>query len=456
MIFDYNDKVGETGTRFTNPSIQSNEIDLVKLGRGEHELYLVPELKNTSTAALAANDDQVHANIRLLRKPESRKTRLYERYQSKTGTQEEEPTESYNAVYEWVIEPDEEEEYEHYADMYDDDDYDEDDEDDDDDDIDDDEDDEDEDEEDCEDEDHDHHKHKGDHSWDWNSKHGWKPKHEKVLKLLNPPVSASASVSVSVVRLIETIATGTPETTRTVTAPASNCNIPPVTNFKTNTIYVNPTACAPVTSIVTAIPTHITEMVTETLEHEGSPTTRVVQRTITGNIIYRYQTVTEAGVTKTVDGATRTIGGATTTIEGETRTIAGATTTIEGDVETVLVPGMTTSVAGDTVYLAGQTTTVAQGTVTEGETTTVGLNTVTIAEGTTTIPGTTVLGTQYVTKYLLQQTKITTVVYTDTQLVTVPVTQINQQTKTIIGGTSTTTENVIVTVIRPSSVTANA
>jgi hypothetical protein len=510
IVYDYEKKIGETGAKYANPSSsQPKEIDLIHLESGSHRLYL--QSKNIG-------DVHVQANVKILEKPTSRKARFFKRYAVEKTELVKQQEHKYNAVYEWVVDPDDEKEYDEDDDSnYTNDDGKED-------------------KEGCGEDQENDTKYKGEESWDWDSEKGWKPKHrhEKVLKLLSP------SVSVSTLNLVHTIATGIPVLTQTVTAPASECNIPAVTDFNTVTVYVNPTVCVPVTSIITAVPTHVTELITETLTHEGRPITRTVQQTIAGNVILRYLTVTKPGATSTLAGVTMIIPGQTTTLQGKTETVAGMTTTLHGATTTVvgltttlpgevltiagrtttifrgavtlpgetttvagmtqLIPiaGITTTVPGITWVLAGETKTIAQGTVTE-EVTQPGAaaTTLTIPETTVTVPGPTITLNQptvtlppetillqastvtlppetislhpstvtlpqatvrttitnFVTKFLLQETRITTVQTMDTQFVTIPVTQNVQQTVTVFGLTSTTTENVVVTMIRPTTTT---
>ncbi|KAG2231225.1 hypothetical protein INT48_001227 [Thamnidium elegans] len=263
------------------------------------------------------------------------------------------------------------------------------------------------------------------HWWKWHKKGGWKMGRKKNKKV----------IYISTVHYSEP----TPSATITVTST--------LTMDYTSTIPEPPT------------PSPRERMVTETVMKAGP--TETVQNPATT------ETISKAGPTETatvtIKGVTAATAEATvilpmmintvteyrdiqdiSTDDRSVETNRAVTVTVKGNITTI--PGLPVTISNSpvTVTMNGQITTISP------EPVTVTNKPVTITNDPQTIVSTVNVD---VTHYLFRQTVVKTIYQTDTALVTVAFTNHNSVLETIVGGTSTTTENVLVTVYHTRSST---
>lgn len=437
VVYDYDVQIGETslGPHSLNISlIPSHKInmELISLDAGEHILYLIPRYSNGSHV-LSTN---VNADVRILPKAESR---IIKRWNSNQGNNQNGIESPFNAIVEWTIDPeeDEKENYKQKKKHGKDDDGDDDEEDDEEDDDDDDDDDEDDDDDDEDDDD--------ERSWKWDNNSGWKSQHSKKYKKHNKIVKVFVPVSDCSVPSSSNAAI-IPSTSSTSFTPASLSSSAKTSSSSTLEETSEPepsTSSTPIDPTVTPTPTPppivIPAIIRSSSPSSSSTTESEDPEPITENVIIRTETIAGNEVT-VIEGRSITVtdakevtvlvGGATTTTEKET-VIAN---TITFAIETITQQGQTLTQAGATETVAGATVTIAGPPVT-------------FVALTETVQG----PAKTLTKFILQQTTKTTVLTQINDFVTVTQTQISPIFETVFGATSTRTENVVVTVLRPTS-----
>ncbi|KAL7333017.1 hypothetical protein PS15p_201982 [Mucor circinelloides] len=434
VVYDYDVQIGETGLgshSFNISLAPSHKInmELISLDAGEHILYLIPRYNNGSHVS----STNVNADIRILPKAESR---IIKRWNSNQGNNQNAIEEPFNAIVEWTIDP-EEDEKESYKQKKkygkDDDDDDDDDEEDDDDDDDDDEDDYDDDDEDDDDE----------KSWKWDNNSGWKSQHSKKYKKHDKIVKVFVPVSDCLVPSSNNVAI-IPSTLSTSSTPAllsSSAETSSSSTLEETSESEPSTSSTPIDPTVT--PTSPTIVMPASIKSSSSSPSSTTEsedpEPTTENVIIRTETIAGSEVT-VIEGRSITVtdakevtvlvGRATTTTEKETviaNTITFAIETITQEGQTLTQAGATETVAGATVTIAGPP--------------------VTFVALTETVQG----PAKTLTKFILQQTTKTTVLTQINDFVTVTQTQINPIFETVFGATSTRTENVVITVLRPTS-----
>ncbi|GAA5808582.1 hypothetical protein MFLAVUS_001973 [Mucor flavus] len=423
-IYDHHQKIGESGS-YNLTTLSYNNIGRVYLSKGDHSLSLQPYYKNGKTEdSLSTHFVKVHVL------PKSRAHFLKKR--DPVYNNADEYTPEYNAYIQWDYDGSSK----HYHNGGDDsvpkhyhndgdEDEDNEDEDDEDDKDDEDEDNCDEDEDDNDDEpDKSYHKDTSmdKHWWKWHKKGGWMMGKKKVIYISTVHYSeptTPAPITVTSTLIVDHISTI--HHTSTIPEPPTPS---PLERMVTETVIrTGPTETVQRPGITETVnkagPTETT-----TVTVKGATAEATVILPILINTVTEYR---DHPSTPSDNHSVETIRIVTVTAEGGVTTIPGSPITISNNPVTVSMEGQMTTVFPEPITLINEPVTVTNEPITI--TSTVDVD---------------------VTHYLFRQTVLQTVFQTDTTLVTVAFTSHNEVLQTVIG-TSTTTENIVITVISTRS-----